>query len=190
MKFSFKLGVALALGLILFRIIVFLTDTEMSEKPIMLMSMLLITAGCSTSIYLFKRKQKHQNALIDDLKIGLVPSMIFTVLVGGFSYFYYNNIDTGYIAKKIQEEEVRWSNKENIQELKQKNPMAYDNQSNEEIKSQQVNTAKTLLSPSFNMSISLLIMSIWSMINGLFVALIFRRVIFRDHSEMLPPKES
>ena len=68
--------------------------------------------------------------------------------------------------------------------------MAYDNQSNEEIKSQQLNTAKTLLSPSFNMSISLLIMSIWSMINGLFVALIFRRVIFRHHTESLLPKES
>ena len=190
MKFSLKLGIGLGLALILFRIIVFLTDIEMSEKPIMLLSMLFITAGCSISIYLFKRKQKHQNTLMDDLKIGLVPSMIFTVLVGVFSYFYYNNIDTEYIAKKIQQEEIRWSNEENIKELKQKNPMAYDNQSNEEIKSQQLNTAKTLLSPSFNMSISLLIMSIWSMINGLFVALIFRRVIFRHHAESLLPKES
>lgn len=190
MKLSFKIGLGLSLTLILFRIIVFLTDTEMSEKPVMLLSMLFITAGCSASIYLFKRKQKHQNSLMDDLKTGMIPSMIFTVLVGVFSYFYYNNIDTGYIAKKIQEEEVRWSNEANIKQLKQNNPMAYDNKSNEEIKSQQLNTAKTLLSPSFNMSISLLIMSIWSMINGLFVALIFRRVIFRHHSESLLPKES
>ena len=68
--------------------------------------------------------------------------------------------------------------------------MAYDNLSDEEIKSQQMNTAKTLLSPSFNMSISLLIMSIWSILNGLVLALIFRRVIFKNYFDSPFPKDS
>ena len=63
--------------------------------------------------------------------------------------------------------------------------MAYDNLSDEEIKSQQMNTAKTLLSPSFNMSISLLIMSVWAILNGLVLSLIFRRVIFKNYFERI-----
>ena len=120
----------------------------------------------------------------------MAPAMIFTVLVSGFSYVYYNNINTEYIANKLKEEELRWDNPDNIKELKLKNPIAYDNLSNEEIKSQQLNTAKTLLSPSFNMSISLLIMSIWSILNGLVLGLIFRRVIFKDYFESVSPKDS
>lgn len=158
-------------------------NSDLSEKPIMLLSMSFITAASSLALYITKRKQREQNNLLDDLKIAMAPAMIFTVLASAFSFIYYNNIDKEYIANKLQEEELRWDNTDNIKELKLKNEMAYDNLSNEEIKSQQMNAAKTLLSPSFNMSISLLIMSVWTIMNGLVLSLIFRIIIFKHHFE-------
>ncbi len=190
MRTSIKIGLIFSSMLITIRLIFYFLKIEISEKPIMLLSMFFITASSSIGLYLSKRIQTQYNTLIDDLKTAMAPAMIFTVLACGFSYIYYNNIDTAYIANKLKEEEARWDDPNNIKELKLKNPVAYDNLSNDEIKSQQLNTAKTLLSPSFNMSISLLIMSIWSILNGLVLGLIFRRVIFKDYFESVSPKES
>ncbi len=190
MKPSIKIGVLFASILIAIRMVLFFTKTEISEKPVMLLSMFFITSSSTIALYLFKRKQKQQNNLMDDLKIAMAPAMIFAVLASIFSFLYYNNIDTHYISNKLKQEEVRWSDSTNIQQIKSKNPMAYDNLSDEEIKSQQMNTAKTLLSPSFNMSISLLIMSVWAILNGLVLSLIFRRVIFKNYFERISPKES
>ena len=190
MKSSVKIGLLFSLILILIRMIFFLAKIEISEKPIMLLSMLFITSSASIALYISKRKQKNQNNLIDDLKTAMAPAMIFAVIASFFSYFYYNNINKDYISDKLKLEEIRWSDSTNIQGIKSKNKMAYDNLSDEEIKSQQMNTAKTLLSPSFNMSISLLIMSIWSILNGLVLALIFRRVIFKNYFDSPSPKDS
>ena len=190
MRSAIKIGLSFASILITVRLVFYFLEIEISEKPVMLLSMFFITSSSSIGLYLSKRLQRQYNTLIDDLKTAMAPAMIFTVLVSGFSYVYYNNINTEYIANKLKEEELRWDNPDNIKELKLKNPIAYDNLSNEEIKSQQLNTAKTLLSPSFNMSISLLIMSIWSILNGLVLGLIFRRVIFKDYFESVTPKDS
>ena len=190
MRSAIKIGLSFASILITVRLVFYFLEIEIIEKPVMLLSMFFITSSSSIGLYLSKRLQRQYNTLIDDLKTAMAPAMIFTVLVSGFSYVYYNNINTEYIANKLNEEELRWDNTDNIKELKLKNQIAYDNLSNDEIKSQQLNTAKTLLSPSFNMSISLFIMSIWSILNGLVLGLIFRRVIFKDYFESVSPKDS
>ena len=190
MKPALKIGFIFTGILIAIRLIIYFTKADLNEKPVMLLSMFLITCSASVALYLAKRSQKQQNTLMDDLKVSMAPSMIFTVLVSAFSFLYYNNIHTDYIGDKLKNEEVRWTNSENIKKLKLNNPIAYDNLSDEEIKSQQMNTAKTLLSPSFNMSISLLLMSVWTIMNGIVLSLIFRGVIFRHHFESVPPKES
>jgi len=190
MRSSIKIGLFFAFILITIRLVFYFLTIEISEKPIMLLSMFFITASSSIGLYISKRAQRQYNTLIDDLKTAMAPAMIFTVLASGFSYVYYNNINTEYIANKLKEEEIRWDNSDNIKAIKLKNPIAYDNLSNDEIKSQQLNTAKTLLSPSFNMFISLLIMSIWAILNGLVLGLIFRKVIFKDYFESVSPKES
>ena len=134
MKPSIKIGVLFASILIAIRMVLFFTKTEISEKPVMLLSMFFITSSSTIALYLFKRKQKQQNNLMDDLKIAMAPAMIFAVLASIFSFLYYNNIDTHYISNKLKQEEVRWSDSTNIQQIKSKNPMAYDNLSDEEIK--------------------------------------------------------
>ena len=122
MKAVIKIGLVFASILIAFRLIIFFTKTEISEKPIMLLSMFFITASSSIALYLSKRYQSEENTLMDDLKIAMAPAMIFTVLVSAFSYLYYNNIDTDYISNKLKNEEVRWDNPDNIKEIKLKKP--------------------------------------------------------------------
>ena len=101
MRSAIKIGLSFASILITVRLVFYFLEIEISEKPVMLLSMFFITSSSSIGLYLSKRLQRQYNTLIDDLKTAMAPAMIFTVLVSGFSYVYYNNINTEYIANKL-----------------------------------------------------------------------------------------
>ena len=156
---------------------------------IMLFTLLIITLDSSVSLFIEKRNQKFQNSLKDDFKTALIPTMIFSILSSLFIYSYFEHINPEIIKSKLIEEEIALNSESNFEEFKKIEGNEF--KTREEFKKLGMENARIWLS-AFNMSIMWLALStFWSFINGIFLCVIFRRVIFRHHMESSSiPKDS
>ena len=153
-----------------------------------LFTMLLITLGAAISLYREKRKQKTQNSLKDDFKTALIPSMILCLLSSLFIYTYFEYVNPSIIQNRLSQEETNLESEANFKKFKSIEGNEF--KTKEEFKKQGMENSK--IGNAFSMSVFwLALSSFWSFINGIFLCIIFRRVIFRHHlGTNSPPKES
>ena len=168
----------------MFNFQVFLTDL----KPFIVANMLFVTVAISIALYLKKRTQESVN-LLDDVKTGMASSIIYTVIVSVFIYFYYQSIYSEFNSSKISEMEILLEDESKIEELRKSNP-DMENISSDEIRSQVLSSIGQYYSAQFTMTISLLGLLIYSTLNSLLISLIFRKVIFKDQSDSSAPSAS
>ncbi|MDC0302437.1 DUF4199 domain-containing protein [Crocinitomicaceae bacterium] len=157
-------------------------------KLSILFTMFLITLGATISLYREKRKQKNQNSLKDDFKTALIPSMILCLLSSLFIYTYFEYVNPSIISDRLSQEETTLDSEANFKKFKSIEGNEF--KTKEEFKKQGMENAK--IGNAFSMSVFwLALSSFWSFINGIFLCVIFRRVIFRHHLETSsPPKDS
>ena len=87
--------------------------------------------------------------------------------------------ETEFNEKKIQEIELRLSNPKTIKEIQTTNP-AMENKNPVEIKREVLASTKSMYSAKFTMIITLLALMVYSTLNSMVIAIIFRRVVFRN----------
>jgi hypothetical protein len=189
MKKSINIGIGFAviwiiLKLVAFNFQVFLTDL----KPFIFANMLFVTVAISIALYLKKRTQESV-ILLDDVKTGMASSIIYTVIVSVFIYFYYQSIYPEFNSSKISEMEILLEDESKVEELRKSNP-DMENISSDEIRSQVLNSIGQYYSAQFTMTISLLGLLIYSTLNSLLISLIFRKVIFKDQPDSSEPSAS
>ncbi len=179
MKLPIKVGIGAALLWILLKMLGLAINFSVDDiKIFVFVNMFLLTAAIAYSLYQIKRKEVESN-LLNDIKNGMLAGVPYTLIVSIFLYFYYEKIYPEFNEKKIQEIELRLSNPKTIKEIQTSNP-AMENKNPVEIKREVLASTKAMYSAKFTMIISLLALMVYSTLNSMVIALIYRRVVFRN----------
>ena len=189
MKKAINIGIGFAviwiiLKLVAFNFQIFLTDL----KPFIFANMLFVTLGICVSLY-FKKKAREASNLLGDVKTGMTSSIIYTVLVSAFIYFYYQSIYPEFNSSKISEMELLLADETKVAELRASNP-DMENSSSDEIRNKVMTSISQYYSAQFTMTISLLGLLVYSTLNSLLISLIFRKIIFKHQTENSSPNDS
>jgi hypothetical protein len=179
MKLPIKVGIAAALLWIVLKMLGLAINFSVDDiKLFVFLNMLLLTSAIAYSLFQVKRKEVESN-LLNDIKNGMLAGVPYTMLVSVFLYFYYEKIYPEFNEKKIQEIELRISDPKTIKEIQTSNP-AMENKNPEEIKREVMANTKSMYSAKFTMIISLLALMVYSTLNSMLIAIIYRRVVFRN----------
>jgi hypothetical protein len=179
MKLPIKIGIGAALLWIVLKMLGLAIDFSVDDiKFFVFINMFLLTAAIAFSLYQVKRTEVESN-LLNDIKNGMLAGVPYTIIVSVFLYFYYEKIYPEFNDKKIQEIELRMKDPKVIKEIQTTNP-AMENKNPEEIKREVMANTRSMYSAKFTMIITLLALMVYSTLNSMVIAIIYRRVVFRN----------
>ena len=179
MKLPVKVGIGAAILWIVLKMLGLAINFSVDDiKFFVFINMFLLTAAIAFSLYQVKRKEVESN-LLNDIKNGMLAGVPYTLIVSVFLYFYYEKIYPEFNDKKIQEIELRMKDQNVIKEIQTTNP-AMENKNPEEIKREVMANTRSMYSAKFTMIITLLALMVYSTLNSMVIAIIYRRVVFRN----------
>jgi hypothetical protein len=179
MKLPVKVGIGAAILWIVLKMLGLAINFSVDDiKFFVFINMFLLTAAIAFSLYQVKRKEVESN-LLNDIKNGMLAGVPYTLIVSVFLYFYYEKIYPEFNDKKIQEIELRLKDPKVIKEIQTSNP-AMENKNPEEIKRDVMANTRSMYSAKFTMIITLLALMVYSTLNSMVIAIIYRRVVFRN----------
>ena len=179
MKLPVKTGLFAALLFIVIKLICLPLQWSLYDiKPFVFINMFFITAAISYALFQVKRYETDNNFL-NDVKNGMSAGLPYTIVVGVFLFFYYQNIFPDYTQSKLDYMEHQLNDPDNIKELKNAND-DLSNKSDKEIKTLMMNNTEMMYSAKFTLVITLLGLTIFSALNSLVISLIYRRIVFRN----------
>ena len=183
MKIPVLIGISSALIWILVRYFAYVLGffTFGNPKLFVFLNMFLLTSAVSVGLYIVKRKQGNESNLLLDIKTGMTAAMPHAVLVCSFLFLFYSYIHAEYNQHQIEQTSKSLQNKEVLKTLRKSNP-SLENKTDEELIKEGINQTKQWTSPKFTMVISLLALLMYSTLNSLVIALIYRFVVFRPTS--------
>jgi hypothetical protein len=147
-------------------------------QPFVLLNMALLTT--SIAIFLYKKKRQEQESnILTDIKNGLSVGLPYTLIVSFFLFFYYRDIDPSFNAQKLAQIERQMDSTEEIAQIRNSN-QALENKTDEEIRSLAKQNMSMMYNPQFTLSISLLALLVYSTLNSLLIAVIYRKVVFKN----------
>lgn len=185
MKITFRIALILAAMWIAFKLIFFGFDqSEMSFTPGVMLNVLFILVASSLGLYISRKQNNFQHThFLDDFKNALKGSVLYVVIISAFIYFYYGNIDTPYmerrIAEKIELAKEQTETPEKFQKLKENNPNLKNLSADQYVENVKKD-AETIHSAYVQSTLSLLALFVLSLIYALGVAVIFRTIIFKN----------
>lgn len=150
-----------------------------STGPYVLVNMFLLTVAISLGLYFLKRQEIHPGNFLMDIKKGVSCGMIYTLIVSGFIYLFYASIHPDYNEYQLQQSAESLEKPGNMQKIRNKNP-ELNNKSDQEIKGMFKQQDELIYSANFTFVISLLGLTMYSIFNSIFIALIYRKFLFRD----------
>ncbi len=179
MKLPVKVGIGAAILWIVLKMLGLAINFSVDDiKFFVFINMFLLTAAIAFSLYKVKRKEVESN-LLNDIKNGMLAGVPYTLIVSVFLYFYYEKIYPEFNDKKIQEIELKLKDPKVIKEIQTSNP-AMENKNPQEIKREVMANTRSMYSAKFTMIITLLALMVYSTLNSMVIAIIYRRVVFRN----------
>ncbi|MFM7594867.1 MAG: DUF4199 domain-containing protein [Flavobacteriales bacterium] len=151
-----------------------------SVQVFVLINMFLHTLTISLSLFFLKRNEVNLANFLQDMKKGIGTGMIYTLIVSGFIYLFYSKIHPEYNQYQVDQAKVLLENPKNIDKIRAKNP-DLANKSDKEITKMSLQQAKMIASASFTFIISLLGMTLYTLFNSILIAIIYRRLLFRNN---------
>jgi hypothetical protein len=177
MKFPIKVGLISAAIWIGLKLIFWAISFNLNDiKLFVFVNMFLLTASIACALYILKLKEDDSN-LMNDIKNGMLAGMPYSVVVAIFMYFYYERIYPEFNQQKIELIENKLNEPNAIKEIQKNNP-EMQNDSPEEVRNEVIQKSKMIYSSKFNMLVALLAMVLYTTINSIVIALIFRKVVF------------
>lgn len=118
-----------------------------------------------------------------ELKQALKAGMVYSVIVCGFLFVFYNNIDKSLLTElkkeRIEAFQKDIENPTNFSEIKRSNE-AFELMNKEEIIEEYTSNVDTIISARSVFLVSLMGMMLLSILYSLLVAIIYRKVLFRQ----------
>jgi hypothetical protein len=179
MKLPVKVGIGAALLWIVLKMFGLAINFSVDDiKIFVFINMFLLTAAIAYSLFQLKRKEDESN-LLNDIKNGMLAGVPYTLIVSVFLYLYYEKIYPEFNEKKIQEIEFRLSNPKTIKDIQTSNP-AMENKNPQEIRRDVMANSRAMYSAKFTLIITLLALIVYSTLNSMVIAIIYRKVVFRN----------
>jgi hypothetical protein len=179
MKFPTKIGIAGALLWITIKLIAWLLEISLNDiKIFVFINMFLLTASIAIGLYFVKLKESESN-LLNDIKNGMLAGVPYTIIVSLFMYFYYEKIYPEFNQVKVHDIEVRLKDPKTIKDIQRSNT-GMQNKSASEIRNEVISNTKSIYNAKFTMLVALLALMVYSTMNSLLIAVIYRKVVFRN----------
>jgi hypothetical protein len=181
MRFPIKVGlICAAIWIGLKQMAWFLSLSLNDIKPFVFVNMFLLTVSIAYALYFVKLKEEDSN-LLNDIKNGMLAGMPYSVIVSVFLYFYYERIYPEFNQQKIEVIEKKLNEPNAIKEIQKNNP-EMQNDSPQEIRHEVIQKSKMIYSSKFNMLVTLLSLVLYTTLNSILIALIFRKVVFANRN--------
>jgi predicted glutamine amidotransferase len=94
-------------------------------------------------------------------------------------FFYYKDIDPSFNEQKLTQIESQMDSASEIAQIRKSN-QALENKTDEEIRSLAKQNMSMMYNPQFTLSVSLLALLVYSTLNSLIIAVIYRKVVFKS----------
>lgn len=184
MKVTVKTGIFFALGWMLVKMIFFYTGLSQDTiVPTIFINMFFLLSSIAVGLYLHKKQEGFsQGNALSDIKSGMTAGIPYTLLIAGFLYLFYTQIDPGYIDQMVQEKlEAYKAGLENPEELKliKASNEAFEVMSKEDIYKEMALSTRSTISAFSMTTISLLGMLLLSTVYSILITVIFRKVLLR-----------
>lgn len=147
-------------------------------QPFVLLNMALLTAAISVFMYRKKRTESGESNILTDIKAGLTVGLPYTLIVSFFLFFYYRDIYPEFNLRKRAAYERKMDSPQEIAAIRKGNT-ALENKTDAEIVQMARKNTAMMYDPQFTLSVSLLALLVYSTLNSLLIAVIYRRVVFR-----------
>jgi amino acid transporter len=141
--------------------------------------MAFLTGAIALFMYRKKRTNTEESNILTDIKAGLTVGLPYTLLVSFFLFFYYKDIYPEFNEHKRAAYERKMDSPEEIAAIRKGNS-ALENKSDAEIVAMARQNTAMMYDPQFTLSVSLLALLVYGTLNSLLIAVIYRRVVFRD----------
>ncbi len=187
MKITVKFGLGFAALWITYKMILFYTLTGEAkynlEIPILINVMCLLLS-MAFGLYVSKRRQTSHTTALDDIKSSMTAGVPYTLIISVFLYLYYTSIDPEFNRHQLAESEIQLDklldNPDQLKDLKSSNA-EFEIMTKDEIRSQLKSNQQAMFSAKSALTISLLGMLILSTINSIFLTVVYRKLVFRNH---------
>ena len=147
-------------------------------QPFVLLNMALLTAAIALFMYRKKRFESSESNILTDIKAGLSVGLPYTLIVSFFLFFYYRDIYPEFNLHKRAAYERKMDSPQEIAAIRKGNT-ALENKTDAEIVQMARKNTAMMYDPQFTLSVSLMALLVYSTLNSLLVAVIYRRVVFR-----------
>jgi len=183
MKVTVLTGIISAIVWIIIKMVFFYTmPVGYDIVPLVLLNMFCLLAAISIGLYIVKLRATEEHNALGDIKNGMTAGVPYALIVGGFLYFYYAQIDPEYNAHQLAEAEytlkMEMDKPGKLAEIKEQNA-DFEVLSKDEIFEKIMSGYRSSLNPKSTFTLSLLGLVLMSALNSIFITIIFRRVIFR-----------
>lgn len=186
MKITLKTGILFAFAWIILRYVLFLADPFENQSDVLIPSVmaniLFVLLSIAIGLYLHKKKNPEKVSAMQDIKSGMSAGVPYTILVSIFLYFFYSSINPEFNKHQIAEAEFGiqelLNNPKEFEELKRNN-QDYEVKTKDEIYKSMIQGPRSIYTPQATMTISLLALLLLSTIYSIFIAIVFRKLIFR-----------
>lgn len=157
--------------------------SETSIVPTIFINMFFLLSSIAVGLYLHKKKEGFsQGNALSDIKSGMTAGIPYTILIVGFIYLFYTQIDPGYVdqmvAEKLTAYKTGLDNPEELKLIKASNE-AFEVMSKEDIYHEMELSTRSTISAFSITTISLLGMILLSTVYSILITVIFRKVLLR-----------
>lgn len=182
MRIAVRTGLYFALGWILVKMSMYSFGMMDSQIPGAMINIFFLLAAISTGLYLTKLRNKEQSNALGDIKSAMTAGLPYTLIVSGFLYFFYGNIDREFTDHKITERitaiEKELAKPGEWEKFKKENP-DYETYSQAQFLSEETTKIKAANAPRSILIMSLLGGLMLGTFYSILVTAIMRRIIFR-----------
>ena len=190
MNSSVKTGLVFSLVWIIAKMLFFATGILGEEiVPSVMLNILCILLAISVGLYILKKKQIVPTSLLEDIKNALKAGMSYAAVVSVFIFFYYSKIDSEFNKHQISEAKIGiqklLDEPEELQNLRDSNT-EFEVMTKQDIYDSMIQGPENFYNAKSTMILSLLALLLLATLNSIFVAIIYRKIVFKDaHANLL-----
>ena len=186
MRITVKIGLLFAAIWIAIKMIFFMTGlTGDSIQTSAMINILCLLLSISVGLYLVKLRATEETSLMTDIKNGMTSGVPYILVVSIFMYIFYAEINPEFIshlrAEKVQAMKTRLDDPATLARLKSENA-DFEVMSKEQIFERMKQGPENTINSKSTSVLNLFALLLLATMNSIFVAVIYRKVVFIPRS--------
>ena len=187
MKITVKVGVISALSWIAIKYILFVLDIFPGQMaPTAMLNILGLLSAISIGLFIQKRRDTMETNALYDMKGAMSSGLPYVLMVSGFLYLFYTQINPEFVSHQIAEGEATIEkmvdNPKQMAKFRKENPDA-EVMTDAQIEKRLKSNNKKGAAPGFTATITLLALLLLATLYSLLVTLIYRQIVFRPRKD-------